>query len=104
MLVVSKHAGVHFVPAMVAMYQKEAAYHTIDSGADHVLQRHAHILKGIAVYNGKAIFLWPGEICLGAFPAFYWQAKSLGPHPPKNNARILPYSTHTRLGILYLPA
>jgi len=63
-LVVSMHAGVHFVPAMVAMYQKEAAYHAIDTGADLVLQHHAHILKGIEVYNGKAIFYGLGNFAL----------------------------------------
>ena len=63
-LVVSIHAGVHFVPAMVPMYQKEAAYHAIDLGADLVLQHHAHILKGIEVYNGKAIFYGLGNFAL----------------------------------------
>lgn len=55
-LVVSMHAGVHIIPAVIAMYQKEAAYHAIDTGADLVLQHHAHILKGIEMYKGKAIF------------------------------------------------
>lgn len=55
-LVVSMHAGVHVVPSIIAMYQKEAAYHAIDTGADLVLQHHAHILKGIEMYKGKAIF------------------------------------------------
>ena len=63
-LVVSTHAGVHFVPATVAMYQKEAAYLAIDTGADLVLQHHAHILKGIEVYNGKAIFYGLGNFAL----------------------------------------
>ena len=55
-LVVSMHAGVHVVPSVIAMYQKEAAYHAIDAGADLVLQHHAHILKGIEMYKGRAIF------------------------------------------------
>lgn len=55
-VVVSMHAGVHVVPSVIAMYQKEAAYHAIDTGADLVLQHHAHILKGIEMYKGKAIF------------------------------------------------
>jgi poly-gamma-glutamate capsule biosynthesis protein CapA/YwtB (metallophosphatase superfamily) len=63
-LVVSIHAGVHFVPATVAMYQKEAAYHAIDTGADLVLQHHAHILKGVEMYNGKAIFYGLGNFAL----------------------------------------
>ncbi|MBM2825153.1 MAG: capA 1 [Dehalococcoidales bacterium] len=55
-LVVSMHCGVHHVPAVVAMYQKEAAYAAIDAGADLILQHHAHILKGIEIYKGKTIF------------------------------------------------
>jgi hypothetical protein len=60
-VVVSHHAGIHFVPAMIAGYQKEAAYASIDAGADLVLQHHAHILKGIEVYKGKAIFYGLGN-------------------------------------------
>ena len=55
-LVVSMHAGVHHVRAVIPMYQREAAYAAIDAGADLVLQHHAHILKGIELYKGKAIF------------------------------------------------
>ena len=63
-LVVSMHCGVHHVPAMIPMYQKEAAYDAIDNGADLVLQHHAHILKGIEVYKGKAIFYGLGNFAL----------------------------------------
>jgi poly-gamma-glutamate synthesis protein (capsule biosynthesis protein) len=55
-LVVFMHCGLHFVPAVIPMYQKEAAYAAIDAGADLVLNCHAHILKGIEVYKDKAIF------------------------------------------------
>ena len=65
-LVVSMHAGVHVVPSVIAMYQKEAAYHAIDTGADLVLQHHSHILKGIEMYKGKAIFY-----CLNNFALEY---------------------------------
>jgi poly-gamma-glutamate synthesis protein (capsule biosynthesis protein) len=63
-LVVFMHCGVHFVPAMIAMYQKEAAYAAIDAGADLVLQSHAHILKGIEMYKGKAIFYGLGNFAV----------------------------------------
>jgi poly-gamma-glutamate capsule biosynthesis protein CapA/YwtB (metallophosphatase superfamily) len=63
-LVVSIHAGVFGVPAMIAMYQKEAAYVAIDAGADLVLQHHAHILKGIEVYKGAAIFYGLGNFAM----------------------------------------
>ncbi|MBI2957926.1 MAG: CapA family protein, partial [Chloroflexi bacterium] len=63
-LVVSMHCGVTSVPATIAMYQKEAAYAAIDCGADLVLQHHAHILKGVEEYKGKAIFYSLGNFAL----------------------------------------
>ena len=55
-LVMSIHWGVHFVPGILAMYQKEVGYAAIDAGVDLILGHHAHILKGIEVYKGKVIF------------------------------------------------
>ncbi|MBA3011719.1 MAG: CapA family protein [Proteobacteria bacterium] len=55
-LVLSMHWGVHFVPSMIAQYQFEAGHAAIDAGADIIIGTHAHILKGIEVYKGKAIF------------------------------------------------
>jgi hypothetical protein len=63
-LVVSMHSGVHAVRALVAMYQKEAAYAAIDSGADLVLQHHAHVLRGAEVYKGKVIFYGLGDFAV----------------------------------------
>ncbi|MFC2004147.1 CapA family protein [Chloroflexota bacterium] len=60
-VVVSMHCGVMHIPAMITMYQKEAGYAAIDAGADLVLQHHAHILKGIEMYKGKAIFYSLGD-------------------------------------------
>jgi poly-gamma-glutamate capsule biosynthesis protein CapA/YwtB (metallophosphatase superfamily) len=54
-VVLSHHAGIHFVPAVIPDYQKEVAYAAIDAGADLVLGSHAHILKGIEIYKGKTI-------------------------------------------------
>lgn len=54
-VVLSHHAGIHFVPAVIPDYQREVAYAAIDAGADLVLGSHAHILKGIEVYKGKTI-------------------------------------------------
>ncbi len=54
-LVLSIHWGVHYVPAVIAMYQKEVGYAAIDAGVDLILGCHAHILKGIEVYKGKVI-------------------------------------------------
>jgi len=55
-VVVSMHWGIHFIPAVLADYQREVARVAIDSGADLILGHHAHILKGIEVYKGRAIF------------------------------------------------
>jgi poly-gamma-glutamate synthesis protein (capsule biosynthesis protein) len=67
-LVVSMHCGVFMTPAIIAMYQKEAAYAAIDAGADLVLQHHAHILKGIEVYKGKGIFYGLGNFAVEPTP------------------------------------
>lgn len=55
-LVVSQHAGLPQIRAVVAMYQKEIARAAIDVGADVVLQHHAHLLRGVEIYKGKPIF------------------------------------------------
>lgn len=55
-VILSMHWGIHFVPAVLAEYQREVAHVAIDAGADLVLGHHAHILKGIEVYKGKVIF------------------------------------------------
>jgi poly-gamma-glutamate capsule biosynthesis protein CapA/YwtB (metallophosphatase superfamily) len=56
LVVVSMHWGIHFVPAVLAEYQREIARSVIDAGADLIVGTHAHILKGIEVYAGRVIF------------------------------------------------
>jgi poly-gamma-glutamate synthesis protein (capsule biosynthesis protein) len=56
LVAVSLHWGIHFVPAVIADYQREAAHAAIDAGADVILGHHAHILKGIELYRGKPVF------------------------------------------------
>lgn len=56
LIVLSLHWGIHFIPAIIADYQREVARAAIDAGADLILGHHAHILKGAEVYNGKVIF------------------------------------------------
>ncbi|WP_276352181.1 CapA family protein [Cohnella caldifontis] len=63
-VVVSMHWGIHFVPAVLSDYQKELAYAAIDAGADLIAGHHPHILKGIEVYRGKAIFYSLGNFAL----------------------------------------
>jgi poly-gamma-glutamate synthesis protein (capsule biosynthesis protein) len=55
-VVVSMHGGIHFVPSVLPDYQRELAHAAIDAGADLIVGHHPHILKGIEVYRGKAIF------------------------------------------------
>ena len=55
-VILSIHWGIHFIPAVLADYQKEIARVAIDAGADLILGHHAHILKGVEVYCGKVIF------------------------------------------------
>ena len=52
---VSLHWGIHFVPAVLADYQRDVAHAAIDAGADIILGHHAHILKGVEIYKGKII-------------------------------------------------
>jgi poly-gamma-glutamate capsule biosynthesis protein CapA/YwtB (metallophosphatase superfamily) len=55
-LVVSFHWGLHFAPALIAMYEREVSRVAIDNGADLILGHHQHILKGINTYRGKVVF------------------------------------------------
>jgi poly-gamma-glutamate capsule biosynthesis protein CapA/YwtB (metallophosphatase superfamily) len=55
-VVVSLHWGIHFIPAVIADYQRDIARAAIDAGADLILGHHAHILKGAEIYRGKTIF------------------------------------------------
>ncbi|CAN5277783.1 hypothetical protein BH10PSE1_BH10PSE1_05350 [soil metagenome] len=63
-VVMSIHWGIHFIPAVLADYQQEVARAAIDAGVDLVLGHHAHILKGIEVYRGKAIFYSMGNFAI----------------------------------------
>ncbi len=55
-VIVSIHWGIHFIPALIADYQRDVAHAAIEAGADLILGHHAHILKGIEVFKGKPIF------------------------------------------------
>lgn len=55
-VVVSFHWGLHFIPKMIADYQRIAERAAFDAGADLILGHHAHLPKGIDVYKGKVCF------------------------------------------------
>jgi len=64
-VVVSIHWGIHVTRAVLADYQRYYAHFAIDAGADIILGHHAHTLKPIEVYKGKAIFYSLGNAALG---------------------------------------
>jgi len=63
-VVVSIHWGIHFVPAVIADYQREVGRAAIDAGASLILGHHAHILKGIEIYRGRPIFYSLGNFAI----------------------------------------
>jgi poly-gamma-glutamate capsule biosynthesis protein CapA/YwtB (metallophosphatase superfamily) len=67
-LVVAFHKGVGFVPVEIAWYERQISYAAIDAGADLILGHHAHILKGIEQYKGKAIFHGLGNFVVAMPP------------------------------------
>ncbi|MBI4332828.1 MAG: CapA family protein [Chloroflexi bacterium] len=60
-LVLVLHWGIHAIPGVLATYQPAVGYRAIDAGADIIIGHHAHLVKGIEVYKGKAIFYSVGN-------------------------------------------
>lgn len=55
-VVLSLHWGVHFVPRVIADYQRTVAQAAFDAGADLILGHHAHVPKAIEVFGDKTCF------------------------------------------------
>jgi poly-gamma-glutamate synthesis protein (capsule biosynthesis protein) len=55
-VVLSLHWGIHFVPRLIADYQKTVAHAAIEAGADVLLGHHAHVPKAIEVHAGHTCF------------------------------------------------
>jgi poly-gamma-glutamate synthesis protein (capsule biosynthesis protein) len=55
-VVVSLHWGIHFIPKMIADYQKTVARAVFAAGADLILGHHAHVPKAIESIDGKVCF------------------------------------------------
>lgn len=64
LVVLSFHWGIHWVEHLLAMYQEEVGHAAIDAGADLILGHHPHVIKGIEVYKGKAIFYSLGNFAV----------------------------------------
>jgi poly-gamma-glutamate capsule biosynthesis protein CapA/YwtB (metallophosphatase superfamily) len=55
-VVLSLHWGIHFIPRMIADYQKVVSKAAFDAGVDLILGHHAHVPKGIESQDGRACF------------------------------------------------
>ena len=111
LVIVSMHSGIHMTPAVIAGYQKDYARAAIDSGADLILQHHAHILKGIEVYSGKVIFYGLGNFAVelhfmtkewAEIPAVKEVRRSLNPdwNPPYPDYPSFPFPPDSRKTII----
>ena len=78
LVIVSIHWGIHFKEAVVADYQKYYAHFAIDHGADLILGHHAHILKPVEVYKGKAIFYSLGNFAMEEVTDMLRDQKAIG--------------------------
>lgn len=67
-LVVCLHKGLGFMPAKLAMYEQQVSYAAIDAGADLIIGHHAHMLRGVEYYKGKAIFHGLGHFVVSKRP------------------------------------
>lgn len=64
LVIVSLHKGLVHVPATLAPYERAVSQAAIDAGADVVFGHHAHIVKGLELYQGKPIFHGLGNGCV----------------------------------------
>jgi poly-gamma-glutamate capsule biosynthesis protein CapA/YwtB (metallophosphatase superfamily) len=64
LVVVALHKGITHVPAQLAEYERPLAQAAIRAGADVVAGHHAHIARGIELYQGKPIFHGLGNGCV----------------------------------------
>jgi poly-gamma-glutamate synthesis protein (capsule biosynthesis protein) len=110
-VVVSMHSGIHIAPVTIAEYQVDMAHAAIDAGADLVLQHHAHILKGIEVYQGKIVFYGLGNFAIevhfmtkewAELPEIKEHRKALDPnwHPPYPDYPSFPFPPDSRKSIM----
>lgn len=80
LVMVSMHWGIHFKPAIIADYQKIAAYAAIESGADIIIGHHAHILKPMEFYKDKLIIYSLGNFALEAAQSYKKGLNDLASH------------------------
>ncbi len=56
LVVIAFHWGVHIIPRIIPTYCFTVGHTAVEAGADLILGTHAHILKGIEMFQGKPIF------------------------------------------------
>lgn len=71
-VIVSLHWGIHFIPRMIADYQKTVAGTAFAAGADLILGHHAHVPKAIGVYGDK--------VCFYSLSNFIMSSRAKTPH------------------------
>ena len=67
-VVLSLHWGVHFVPRLIADYQRTVARAAFDAGVDLILGHHAHVPKAIEVFGGKTCFYSLSNFIMSSSP------------------------------------
>ena len=55
-LLVALHKGMVHLDSVLEIYERPLAHAAIDAGADAVIGHHAHILRGIEIYQGRPIY------------------------------------------------
>lgn len=60
-VIVCPHWGLHVLPRVIPMYCYDMGHAAIDAGADFIIGTHPHVLKGVEMYKGKAIFYSTGD-------------------------------------------
>lgn len=60
-VIVCPHWGLHVLPKVIPMYCFDIGHAAVDAGADLIIGTHTHVLKGIEMYKGKAIFHSTGD-------------------------------------------
>jgi len=67
-VVLSLHWGVHFVPRLIADYQRIVAQAAFGAGADLILGHHAHVPKAIEVFGEKTCFYSLSNFIMSSAP------------------------------------
>ena len=64
LVIVALHKGIVHTPAKLAPYERPLAEAALDAGADIVVGHHAHIVRGVELRAGKALFHGLGNGCV----------------------------------------